>query len=112
MLMATEKTTLFNMGKKFGFLLIIIGKNRYRVNIGDNTWAFFDTYDPGPYIKTVIMAVSTTIAGAQRSQLESSNTRKLNNIMTSTKHAEQNIVKHMAESRYGNLHIRRRKHQQ
>ena len=79
MLMATEKTTLFNMGKKFGFLLIIIGKNRYRVNIGDNTWAFFDTDDPGPYIKTVIMAVSTTIAGAQRSQLESSHTRKLNN---------------------------------
>ena len=77
--MAMEKTTIFKMGKKFGFLVIIIGKNCYRLNIGNNTWAFVDTDDPFPYDKTVIMAVSTTVTDTQHSQLESSHIRKLKN---------------------------------
>ena len=38
--MATENTTLYNMGKKFGFLVIIISNNCYQVNIGNNTCEF------------------------------------------------------------------------
>ena len=47
--MATERTTMYKMGKKFGFWVIIIGKTRYQVNIDDNTWEFVDTYNPVPY---------------------------------------------------------------
>ena len=67
------------MGNNFGFLVIIIGKNCYRVNIGDIIWAFFDTYDPCPYDKTVIMAVSTTATSVQCSPLETYHIRKLKN---------------------------------
>ena len=66
------------MGKKFGFLVIIIGKTCYRVKIGDDTWEFVDTYDPGPYDKNVIMAGSTTVTGAQSSQLEPTHIWNLN----------------------------------
>ena len=77
--MATEKTTLYKMGKKYGFLIIIIGKTRYRVKIGNDTWAFVDTDEPGPYYETVIMPVSTTVTITQHSQLYSYHISKLNN---------------------------------
>ena len=54
--METEKNTLYKMGKKFGFLVIIIGETCYQVNIGGKTRALVDTDDPGPYDKTAIMA--------------------------------------------------------
>ena len=47
--METEKTTLYKMGKEFEFLVIIIGKTCYQVNIGDNTWVYLDTDNPVPY---------------------------------------------------------------
>ena len=59
------------MGKKFGVWVIIIGRNLYRVNIGDNTWTFFDTDNPETYYETVIMSGTSDITGAQHSQLES-----------------------------------------
>ena len=36
-IMATEKTTLCNMGNTIVFLVIVIGKTHYQVNIGDDT---------------------------------------------------------------------------
>ena len=67
------------MGKKFIFLVVIIGKTRFLVNIGDNTWSFVHKYDPDPYEKTVIIDVSTNFTGTKRSQLESDHIRKLKN---------------------------------
>ena len=64
-----ENNILYKMGRKFGFLVIIIGENCYRVNIGDNTWEFLNTDKPGPYEETVITDGSTTITGTQHSQL-------------------------------------------
>ena len=74
-----EKKTLYKMGKKFEFLVIIIGKTCYHVKICDNTWEFFRTYDPGPYGKTMTIARLTTITGTQHSQSESTHIRKLDN---------------------------------
>ena len=48
------------IGKKIGFLVIIIGETLYQVKIGDETWAFVDTYDPGVYDK--IIFISGTVA--------------------------------------------------
>ena len=50
--MATWKITPYKMGKKLDFLVFIIGKNCYRVKIGDNTWKFVYTDKPGPHEKT------------------------------------------------------------
>ena len=75
--MATENTTLYNVGKKFSFLVIIVDKTCYRVNISDNKWEFVNTDDPGPYNKTIIMDGSTTITGAQLRKLYSTHIRKL-----------------------------------
>ena len=44
-----DKTSLYKMGEIFGFLVIIIVNTCYRVNIGNYTWEFFDTENPGPY---------------------------------------------------------------
>ena len=87
---ATENTTLYNMGNKFSFLVIIIGKTFYRVNIGDDTWEFFNTDDPWTYEEIVIMSLSKTITGTKTSQLESAHIRKLNN-------HEQLLVENRAE---------------
>ena len=49
------------------------------MNIGNTTWEFVDTYDPGTYYETVILDRSTTATGAQRRKLEYYHTRKIKN---------------------------------
>ena len=77
--LATENTTLYNMGKKSGFFVIIIGKTCYQVKFGDNMLAFYDTEKPGPYDKAFMMYGAESITSAHRSQLESAHISKLKN---------------------------------